>query len=218
MSSFTEQFLCRAFLAVPVYFSCLSERCNAVLRWSSRNDFRTKKLQYAICTRVSRSWTVFSFLGALILRLTTSDCSSVMNTQTWFRPSHFAQRKKANRCRLLVFPSMSATYLLPFFPLFSPCPHLFIFLLSLPFPPLPYIVSCPLLIHLPATRPIRPTRPNLLRLVLFKVGLSVSVSVCWWQWWIRHAGSVVSDDHNSWLVHLRRGNYQDIMQYRFAPM
>lgn len=43
--------------------------------------------------------------------------------------------------------------------------------------------------------------------VLFKVGLWVSVSVRWWQWWISDSTSVVSDDHKSLLSRLCGGNY-----------
>lgn len=144
------------------------QRCFAV-KW-----LRTKTLRYATCTRVSRSWTVFSFLGALILRLTATDASSVMNTQTWVRPARFA-RKQIDAVSSFPFhvrntspPLLSSVFTLPS-PLYlpsvsslspSPAPwHRFL--------PSPHPSSC----H--SSHPSHPPR-----LVLFKVGLSVSVSVC----------------------------------------
>lgn len=100
-------------------------------------------------------------------------------------------------------PSLSL-YLRPFFYVF---PTLDRWHRSLPSP---HLSSCHLL---------HPSLlPTPLCFVLFKVGLSMSVSVCQWQWWwITDTASVVSDDHNSWLMHLCRGNYLHIMQYWFAP-
>lgn len=172
------------------------------------------------CIPVKRGLRIFLFSSA-----SRSFCIQSSSVIESMRPQYISDRpiflaRVARKMRGALFPlpAISITYV-PVSPsllsLSSPlylCPSFCLFPCSCSLTSL--LVPCPS-IFLPLAPFIPPPAP--LCLVPFKVGLWVSVSVCRWHWWISDSASVVSDDYNSWLLHLCGGNYKHIMRYWFVP-